>query len=217
MSQWGTGLAAIGSLFFIWGALAQFIKHDGTWGQRTLYHVEIRWIRYRYGCGIVLIAVGVVLLLLNSSKGGSVASTGQLMNWWIDNQWVIAIGTVASALAAIVMATVSFFQLKYAREEHRKANDAILAAENALKKAEENEGHVRSLLRETVRSYEQSLIASSLTWASFSKVLKKLQQAGVGNFEENLHDVEELFHDFQKELKDLRQRQSEHTVIKNEE
>ncbi len=62
----------------------------------------------------------------------------QVISWWVNHQWWIAVGTALTSLAAIAMAIVSFFQLRFARTEHQKASDALLAANEALSMAEDS-------------------------------------------------------------------------------
>ena len=65
MATFGLLLNIGGTFLLIWGSTSQFEKmEDGTWGWRTLYGDEIKWIRLRYLIGIALFGLGVVLQLL---------------------------------------------------------------------------------------------------------------------------------------------------------
>ncbi len=60
----------------------------------------------------------------------------QVIPWWFDSQIWANIATVATGITAIVMVVFSGIQLKAAREEKRKAHDALVAANEALDRSQ---------------------------------------------------------------------------------
>ena len=126
----------------------------------------------------------------------------QVVPWWSSIQIWSYIATVVMGFAAAVMVVISWFQLREALKGKIKVDEALVAANNALDRAQQLEISMEELHYYAFLSDESGTKTTFSGLALIASELEKLGSPDAGNlraiFRKNHEDATKRYEDFKR-------------------